>query len=55
MYFSVALVLHSLLLLFQVAKADFEKINEFAEAAVIMRNLDKAHQIKDQRKKLLDM
>ena len=41
--------------IFQVAKLDFEKINEFAESAVIMRNLEKANQIRDQRKKLLEM
>ncbi len=39
----------------QVAKKDFEKINEFAEAAVCMRNVDKAEEIKEQRRKLLDM
>ncbi|XP_059090303.1 cellular tumor antigen p53-like isoform X1 [Tigriopus californicus] len=38
-----------------VAKQDFEKINEFAEAAVIMRNMAQANKIKEERQKLLDM
>ena len=38
-----------------VAQADFEKLNEFAEAAVIMRNPEKASKIKETRRKLLDM
>jgi hypothetical protein len=38
-----------------VAKADFEKLNEFAEAAVIVRNPDRAKEIKEQRRKLLEM
>lgn len=38
-----------------VAKQDFEKINEFAEAAVIMRNMAQANKIKEERQKLLDL
>ena len=39
----------------QVSKLDFDKMNEFAEAAVCARNPDKAHEIKEQRRRLLDM
>ena len=38
-----------------VAKADFEKVNEMAEAVAMMRNSANANQIKEQRKKLLEM
>jgi len=36
-----------------VAKADWIKLNEFAEGAMIARNVAKASEIKHQRKKLL--
>ena len=38
-----------------IAQDDFKKMNEFAEAAVIMRNPDKAEEIKAQRRKLMEM
>ena len=38
----------------QVAQADYEKINEFAEAAVLVRNPGKEKQIKEQRRRLTD-
>lgn len=38
----------------QVAKADFEKMNEFAEAAMIVRNPSNASDIRAQRKRLLE-
>ena len=38
----------------QVAQADFEKINEFAEAAVLVRNPGKEKDIKEQRRRLID-
>ena len=38
----------------QVAQADYEKINEFAEAAVLVRNPGKEREIKEQRRRLTD-
>jgi hypothetical protein len=38
----------------QVAKADFEKMNEFAEAAMIVRNPANASDIRAQRKRLFE-
>ena len=37
----------------KVAKSDWIKLNEFAEGAMIARNVAKASEIKHQRKKLL--
>lgn len=37
-----------------VAQADYEKINEFAEAAVLVRNPGKEREIKEQRRRLTD-
>jgi len=37
-----------------VAQADYEKINEFAEAAVLVRNPGKEKEIKEQRRRLTD-
>ena len=39
---------------FQVSKLDFEKMNEFAEAAMIVRNPTNAAEIRAQRKRLLE-
>merc|ERR1712150_77085 len=41
------------MVLVPVAKADFQKFNEFAEGAMIARNISKASDIKYQRKLLL--
>ena len=38
----------------QVAQADFEKLNEFAEAAVLVRNPGQEKEIKERRRKLTD-
>ena len=38
----------------QVAQADYEKMNEFAEAAVLVRNPGKEREIKEQRRRLTD-
>ena len=38
----------------QVAQADYDKINEFAEAAVLVRNPGKEKEIKEQRRRLTD-
>ena len=38
----------------QVAQADYEKINEFAEAAVLVRNPGKEKEIKERRRRLTD-
>ena len=37
-----------------MSKADFEKLNEFAEAAMIVRNPAHAADIRAQRKRLLE-
>ena len=37
----------------QVAKSDYQKFNEFAEGAMIARNIAKATEIKIQRRSLL--
>jgi len=42
------------MILVPVAIEDFKKLNEFAEAAMIVRNPDTAQEIKAARKRLLE-
>ena len=44
---------HTCFIMMQVAKSDWIKFNEFAEGAMIARNISKASDIKHQRKVLL--